>query len=346
MKPQPGEAFSSWLMRGERSKNPIPFIRAHEYIQKHLGPKSTPTIPASCLARLAKILSMHETLLKQEFPTTGNWLLLPDVQREYMCEQCLISDFRQHRQPAFRGLWAHVWYNVCQAHGCIMQSRSTVDPCKSLFNTLNDTHLSWGAVRGVSLSRDRYATWQMSRQEPPAYKLLKLMAYEFQRWYLNAVRNECFATGVGVVEATQEEFELFMSDILAVVGKKRQYPYDARSYISVLLDIKGWSTLSGDIWPDSDRLKLLCLDPAEHDPPIRMSMFALLGLFLKIHKCSIPWRIYTREKIFVEGVEKFWWGMGSELGLNKVYYTWLLDRSQNWAPAIRRSFAYLLTYRY
>lgn len=45
---------------------------------------------------------------------------------------------------------------------------------------------------------------------------------------------------IGDVElaASVPEFELFMDDILAIIGKKSTYPFDPRPYIAWLLDIK------------------------------------------------------------------------------------------------------------
>ncbi|OQR36616.1 hypothetical protein BWR59_02765 [Pseudomonas sp. Bc-h] len=345
IKPLPNESFSSWLIRGEQSRNKLPFIRAREQMLHYEAFDACQVIPPLYLDTVSRSLGSSPELLARTFQRSGNWLLLPPKQRNMMCEHCLIEDFRMNRQPTLRGEWAHLWFNVCPEHGWVLHETHSTDPAESLSKTLGDPLLDLGFIP-VWRKQTAYMVWQMTKLGTPAYKMLNLMACDFQRWYLNAVRSNRFVIGGETIDATPEQFEAFMDDLLAVIGKKRRYPYDERSYIARLLDIKSWSSFSADDSPSAGYENLLCFDPREHPPPVRMAMFALLGLLLKLPKCLHVWRVNTRSKVDGEGIERFWWGMHSDLGRNKAFYDWLQVRSAAWAPAIQKVFGYLLAYRY
>ncbi|WAH55929.1 hypothetical protein LZ023_23205 [Pseudomonas silvicola] len=338
IKPLDNELFSAWLLRGEASANPLPFARAREQLLKYNLSENNVPIPPRILSQIATTLNVSPTLLNHAFSPTGNWLVIPGIEREFMCEHCLIEDFKCHRQPTTRRLWGHLWFNVCLEHGGILKRLNSTEPAIALFNALDAI---WGPEI-VWRRHESYAVWQMRKVGPPSYKMLILMASAFQQWYLTAVHKNRFVIAGQVIDARQDQFELFMDDVLAIIGKKRRHPYDARSYIARLLDIKGWSTLSSDLSPSAGCERLLCFSPGEHTPPVRMAMFALLGLFIKIPGCMRIYLTSTRSRPYSDGVERLWWGMHSEVGFNQGYLAWLRDRSQAWAPSIKKSFNYLL----
>lgn len=75
------------------------------------------------------------------------------------------------------------------------------------------------------------------------------MALGFQKWYQRSVQRGNFV--VDGAEVGLSEMERFLSDLLAIIGKKRVYPGDPLPDIAQILRIKSWSTLSSSLPMDS-----------------------------------------------------------------------------------------------
>ncbi|KAL0630290.1 hypothetical protein Q9L58_010863 [Maublancomyces gigas] len=163
------------------------------------------------------------------------------------------------------------------------------------------------------------------------------MAWYFQCWYQACVQRGTVTIGDVELAASVPEFELFMDDILAIIGKKSTYPFDPRPYIAWLLDIKSYCSLRSNLRPEAGCEAFLCKDVGEHSAQVRMAMFALLGLFLKLPNCVCIWRL-SGVPIFDDNIERFWRSMHSDAVRMPSYLDWLKARADGWSAPIRAHF--------
>ncbi|MGH8389656.1 MAG: TniQ family protein [Pseudomonas sp.] len=347
LKPLPQEALSSWLSRGGQSRNYLPFLRAIDYLERCGVQDVDVTITAKVEESLSKILDLPIECLRRAFPVPGDWLKMPPVRRHQVCEYCLYDDYRSGRLPSLRTTWFYWWFNVCPVHGgLLLESRATTTPdfgtlaSTALFNILQQ-EIFIEQNRSWSLSGAR-SLWHRQNLAREPYKKLRLMALFFQGWYQASLQRGEFVIGNAKITATIDEWHLFMGDLLAIIGKKRSYPRDQKSYIARLLGIRSWSSLSTEISPSAGCEPFLCLDIGEHSTNIRMAMFALLGLFLKLPKCVYIWQLGMGSRLNDSHIERFWRGMHSDADRLPSYLQWLKKRSAGWNPVIEMHFRYLL----
>lgn len=349
LKPVHQEALSSWLVRGGQSKNYLPFLRAMDCLKRHGVQDSDVTLTVKVQEGLSKTLGLPSESLKRSFPVLGDWLKMPPFRRNQVCEHCLYDDFRSGRQPALRSTWFYWWFTVCPVHGCLLlASQSYADRGISASDALFYL-LQWDVL--MDRQQPWYAPWYAPRPFGPRrrrnrahepFKKLRFMALDFQRWYQVSLRRGEFVIGNAKITATIEEWHLFMGDLLAVIGKKRSYPLDRKSYIARLLDIKSWSSLSSNFSPVVGCEPFLCTDIGEHPPNIRMAMLALLGLFLKLPGCIHAWQLGRDSWLDDSHIERFWRGMHSDAERQPSYLQWLKKRAVGWNPLIEEHFRYLL----
>lgn len=131
-----------------------------------------------------------------------------------------------------------------------------------------------------------------------------------------------------------------MGDVLAIIGKKRSYPFDPPSYIARLLEIRSWSSLRSPLFPDAGCEAFLCNDIGEHAINIRMAMFAMLGLMLKIPRCLDVWCMFLGYK--PDDLRWQWEAMHSDAKRMPTYLDWLQTRGAAWSDPIKKHFGYLL----
>jgi hypothetical protein len=349
LKPVPQEALSSWLVRGGQSKNYLPFLRAMDCLKRHDVQDADIALTAKVEEVLSKTFGLPIECLRQSFPVLGDWLKIPPFRRNQFCEHCLYDDFRSGRQPSLRSTWFYWWFTVCPVHGCLLIDNPTLPISKSgisasdaLFNLLQ-----WGGLmdrygHAPWYTQKSFASWWRRYLSWAPFKKLRTMALCFQNWYLASIKREEFVIGSVKIKATIDEWQLFMGDLLAVIGKKRSYPFDRKSYIARLLDLKSWSTLSSSFSPVVGCEPFLCADIGEHSPNIRMAMFALLGLFLKLPGCIRVWQLGRKSMLDDSYIERFWRGMHSDAERQPSYLQWLKKRAVGWNPLIAEHFRYLL----
>lgn len=330
------------------SDNPVAFVRALEQLHACKFGEGNLISNESNLSVMAKALGVPARLLSHEFQSFGNWLLLKPDDRVFMCELCLMRDFRFGRPPTARHLWSHLWFNVCLEHDCLLKNVGSVKPRVGLFNSLDEIAflgLDVLMLEAFLTPEDLLIARRKSRKRSMFGKL-KMMALSFQQWYMMSLRKGKFLIADRLIVANPEQFNVFMDDMLAIIGKKRRYPADSKSYIAQLLHISQWSSLSSNLSSAAGCERLLCADVGEHPPPVRMAMFALLGLFMKIPLCVKIYSIDMRGRGEQDEIAKLWWGMHSEIGVNKGYLAWLRERALSWPLSIRRHFDYLLASHY
>ncbi|HGM4249608.1 TPA: hypothetical protein ACKPGA_001467 [Pseudomonas aeruginosa] len=129
-----------------------------------------------------------------------------------------------------------------------------------------------------------------------------------------------------------------MSDLLAVIGKKRSLVFDQRSYISQLLGIRTWCFLNTPLRPSDGCEAFLCLEPGEYPENIRMTIFALLGLLLRIPKCIWMWELGC----YKININNLWYTLLWDARRSPSYLDWLKGRADNWNPSVRAHFKHLL----
>lgn len=338
LKPVPQEAFSAWLGRGLRGKEPLPFLRATECLKQHGVNDADEPLTPPVVEAVSKVLGLSRECFKQTFTLPGDWLKASPKQRLRYCELCLLVDFCLHRQPTQRVTWFYWWFNVCPVHGCLLLEGESTSVSEALHSILRRNQ-ALGPFGGWTL-RSYIEKRQNLGREP--FKVLLLMALEFQQWYQHFVQRGTFL--VDGTEVGLAEMERFLSDLLAIIGKKRVYPGDPLPYIAQLLHIKSWCTLRSSLPIDSGCEPFLCLDPGEHASDIRMAMFAFLGLFLKLPFCVHLWPA-GRGPIDETSFAYIWIGMHSDAARVPSYFNWLRQRSEGWSEPVRTHFHYLLDYR-
>ncbi|MFJ4374835.1 hypothetical protein ACIP1T_19815 [Pseudomonas japonica] len=335
LKPVPQEAFSAWLERGLYGKQPLLFLQAKECLKHHGvedadAPLSPPVVEAVC-----KALGLPKEYFKQTFSLPGDWLKASPKKRFRYCEICLLLDFLFHRQPTARVTWFYWWFNVCPLHGCLLLEEESTSAPEALHSMIRKNQAlmpfdGWVIKsyikRRQNLSRD-------------SFKVLLLMALEFQQWYQHSVQRGTFLVDGAAVGLA--EMERFLSDLLAIIGKKRVYPGDPLPDIAQTLRIKSWCTLSSSLPIDSGCEPFLCLDPGEHSGDIRMAMFAFLGLLLKLPHCVHLWPA-GKGPINERWFAKIWIGMHSDARRVPSYFSWLRQRSEEWSEPVRIHFQYLI----
>lgn len=328
LKPIPDEAFSAWLGRGVRSKNPIPFECGARCLEG-LGIKDADGVLSSAAVEdLSRALGLSGESLRRSFPLPGCWLKAPSEGRLQFCEYCLLNDFCCDHQPTLRFTWFYWWFTVCPVHRTLLGEKESTSAPAALLSFIQ-----------FNQSLGQFALWTPNRLSwNYVFDRLVYMALDFQHWYLKSVqRGSCI---IGDVELPVGDVELAMGDILAIIGKKRSYPFDQRSYVAELLNIKSWCSLRSDLHPDSGCEPFLCLDVGEHPVNIRMAMFALLGLFLKLPRCVHMWGLGTGlSPRFIEGL---WSSMHRDAVRVPSYLAWFKQRSESWSAPVRAHFRYLL----
>lgn len=331
LKPIPGEAFSAWLGRGLRSKNPAPFRRAARCLERLGIEDADGVLSGAAVKDLSPALGLSSESLRRSFSLPGNWLKAPPERRLQFCEYCLLNDFCRDRQPTLRVTWFYWWFTVCPMHGTLLGEEDSTSAPAALLSVirlkLSIGHFAMWAPRGLS--------WHNS------FGRLMYMALVFQRWYQTSVQSETCIIGDVELAAGFAEVELVMGEILAIIGKKRSYPFDQRSLVAELLDIKSWCSLRSDLPPESGCGPFLCLDVGEHPVRIRMAMFALLGLLLKLPRCVHMWRL-GRGRLVDGDIERLWRGMHGDAVRVPSYLAWLRQRSDSWSAPVRAHFRYLL----
>lgn len=154
LKPIPQEAFSAWLARGLRTRNPAPFIRATSCL-KRLGVEDADGNLTRAVAEdLSMALGISNECLRRSFPLPGDWLKAPPERRLQFCELCLLNDFRCGRQPSSRITWFYWWFNVCPVHGCLLYIEDSTLASAALLSLIRlELSLSFfGAPDGVSIN--------------------------------------------------------------------------------------------------------------------------------------------------------------------------------------------------
>ncbi|MCQ9390194.1 TniQ family protein [Pseudomonas viridiflava] len=333
LKPVPGEAFSAWLGRGLRAKSPAPFRRAADCLERWGIQDANIPCSEEALKDFSEALGLTSESLLRTFSLPSDWLKAPAEERRQFCMACLINDFCCDRQPTSRIIWFYWWFTVCPVHGLLLYEEDSTSAPTALVSFLRNLsfagwRLSGRIERRSNLGRDMF-------------KRLLLMASAFQEWYLASVQRRTFIIGDVDLAASVAEVELVMADVLAIIGKKRSYPVDQRSYIAQLLGIKSWCSLRSDLSPEAGCEPFLCLDIREHNADIRMAMFALLGLFLKLPKCAHIWYLGQREPNNWQ-IEHLWRGMLCDAVRVPSYQAWFQQRSGCWCAHLRAHFHYLL----
>lgn len=349
LKPIPQEEFSTWLCRGVRSKNPTPFLRAADYL-KQLGVANFyECFSPSSVDGMAKALGVSSKILKHSFPMIGDWLRSAPGQDLRCCEECLYDDFCCGRDSTSRAAWHYWWCNVCPVHYCLLRDYKVASPSEMLSSIIKDQismefRPPW---ESADSSRQREAEKARKRINPlvrlrfTVYRNIMLTAVSFQHWYQSSIRQGVFVINGTYLEASAAEMGVFMSDLLAIIGKKRSYPFDDRAYIAQLLDIKSWCVLNTNMHPSEGCEPFLCLEPRVYPVDIRMAMFALLGLVLKLPDCLRAWEIGSRWAP-KEELKWLWPSMLWDARRSPSYLDWLKGRANNWSPHIQKHFSYLL----
>jgi hypothetical protein len=335
LKPVPNEAFSAWLNRGLRTYNPAPFRRALGCLEQRRITDADEPLGVAVMEELAPALGLSEESLRQSFSLPSDWLKAPPAKRVRFCERCLLDDFRSGLRPTLRINWFYWWLSVCPVHGYLLHASESTSAGKALFSFIQ--FYSWPSL-----------PWENVRPSNPrgnfrmtTFEKLRHMAWYFQYWYLACASLENVTIGDVKLPAKIFQIELVMADILAIIGKKRSYPFDQRSYIAQLLDIKSWCSLRSSLPPDAGCEPFLCLDLGEHDPEVRMAMFALLGLFLKLPQCVRIWFRGRREPCD-RRIEQLWLALLHEAVREPSYLAWFQQRSESWHAPLRTHFRYLL----
>lgn len=337
LKPIPQEAFSAWVTRGLRSKKPAPFIRATSCLKRLAVEDADGNLTRVVTDDLSMALGISSECLRRSFPLPGDWLKAPPERRMRFCEFCLLNDFRCGRQPSSRITWFYWWFNMCPVHGCFLSLEdSTSAPAALLSFVRFELSLKAFAQPMAFRSIEQRRRFPRSTRE-----MLRLMAWYFQCWYQDCVQRGTVIIGDVELAASLSEVELFMDDILAIIGNKRTYPFDSRPYIAWLLSIKSYSSLRSNLHPEVGCEAFLCKDMGEHSSEIRMAMFALLGLFLKLPNCVYIWRP-EGAPVYDGYIERLWRTVHSSAVRIPSYLDWLKHRADGWSAPIRAHFHYLL----
>ncbi len=336
LKPVPQEAFSAWLARGLRTRNPAPFIRATDCLKRLRVKDADGNLTRAVTEELSMALGISKECLRRSFPLPGDWLKAPPERRMQFCQLCLLNDFRCGRQPSLRINWFYWWFNVCPVHGCCLYIGDSTSAPAALLSIVQ-FDLPWRSFTHVAFqSTERGSSYRCSTRQ-----ILKHMAWHFQCWYQVCVHRGTVTIGDVELAASVPEIELLMDDILAIIGKKRIYPFDPRSQIAWLLNIKACCSLRSNLPPEAGCEAFLCKDVGEHSTQIRMAMFALLGLFLKLPNCVHMWQL-SGVPIYDNNIERFWRTMHSDAVRMPSYLDWLKERADGWSAPIRAHFRYLL----
>ncbi|WP_124320876.1 hypothetical protein [Pseudomonas chlororaphis] len=167
------------------------------------------------------------------------------------------------------------------------------------------------------------------------FYLLLIMALNFQCWYEASLIRKVFLIGNVKIEVATIEMESFMGDILAIIGKKRNIPFEERSFIAQLLNIQSWSSLNVSLPPNTGCEAFLCRDIGEHPALVRMAMFGLLGLFLKLPYCIEAWRLLLEPRIDDQIIQLLWREVltGGENG--SEYLDWLKKEQMVGVPPLK-----------
>lgn len=336
IKPIHDEIFLSWINRGLRSKRPTPFLQSEDYIN-HTGIKDIDFHLGSVIVKdLSGLLGLSTEKLVRTFLPFSHWLIMPRANRNVFCEHCLMEDFYYGRQPSTRISWCYWWFNICPVHLKTLTPINANSASEALLSLLKWTQPS-----------SKYAPWPAATprdrwRSRSRFTLLLSMALSFQQWYMASIVRKKILIGSKEIQATHREMEGFMGDILAIIGKKRNIPFEDGSLIAHLLDIRSWSSLNVSLPRDAGCEAFLCLDIGEHPPPVRMAMFGLLGLMLKLPYCMEAWRVLRDPRIDDEVVQWLWRDMlgGGEGLLGN--YDWLENRANGWSVAVKNQFCYLL----
>lgn len=336
LKPLPDEAFSAWLNRGLYSHNSVHFERALRWLDSR-GVDVDEPLDADFLEELAQTLGSSGEYLRQAFPKRRQWLKILPSQRMQFCQLCLYDDFRSNLRPTLRANWFHWWLTVCPVHGCLLHAGESTSAGDTLFSYIQFCSRLFGFA-GYDFRFDSRRYWGRLTM----FEKLQLMAWYFQRWYMGCVDTDSVRIGNVQLSVGVSEVEFVMSDILAILGKKCSYPFDQRSYIAQLLDIKSWCSLRSSLPPDAGCIPFLCLDVGEHSPDVRMAMFALLGLILKLPQCVRIWSSEKEEVIYNWLIANLWQGILHDGVRKPSYRAWFQERSDRWHVALRTHFFYLL----
>ncbi|WPO48690.1 TniQ family protein [Pseudomonas sp. S1Bt23] len=337
LKPVPQEAFSAWLGRGGCSRNPAPFMRASDCLKQSGVEDFDGEFTNALTEELSEALGLSSECLRRSFPLPGNWLKAPPERRLQFCELCLLHDFRCGRHPSLRITWFYWWLSVCPVHSCPLHTGDSISASEALFSFIQFNSVLKTYMQPPS---DRFVERQR-RARLTTISKLKFMAWHFQRWYLASVQRGTVIIGDVELAANVAEVELLMADMLAIIGKKRSYPFDRRSYIAELLDIKSWCSLRLDLPPDMGSEPFLGLDVGEHSSVIRMAMFALLGLFLKLPQSAHIWYLGSRGP-YDWSIEYLWRSLLYDAVRVPSYSEWFSQQSESWSAPIRTHFRYLL----
>ncbi|HEK1766291.1 TPA: TniQ family protein [Pseudomonas putida] len=341
LKPVVDESISGWIARGQHSKEPCLFFEAEDALCKFGATDADGDRSGSLRKRLAQIFGINDLLFDYLFFDYGAWLMHPPELRVCMCEFCLIEDFSNYRRPTTRSTWAYSWFNICPVHGQLISDLGSTVPSQAIANVLN--HYMGPTPRLLSRSIQRPLAIRKHKMiGSRVFKTLSMMAFYFQEWYISALKEGIVRMPGTKATVALTDFEIFMSDLIAIIGKKRSYPYHQKSYIARLLDIKGECSLSVRLSPSAGPEACLCFDANEHPPEVRMTMFALLGLFIGVTHCVRRWHQGEDFHIRRDNLDRLWWGMHSEVGVNLGYLEWLQNRSRNWNMAIKERYSHLL----
>jgi hypothetical protein len=227
LKPIVGESISGWIARGQHSKNPLLFDRAADAIEK-LGAADADESTSAVLRReLTRIFDLDSSLFDYLFSDYGSWLKHPANLRVDMCELCLFEDFSTYRRPTTRSMWAYSWFNICHAHGNLVSDLGSTIPSQAIANVLN--HYMGAIPRLSSLSMQGPLSVRKHRMiASRTFKTLSLMALYFQQWYISALKAGKVHIPGAVSTVALIDFEIFMSDLIAIIGKKTQLPLSSK----------------------------------------------------------------------------------------------------------------------
>lgn len=334
-KPVAQEAFSSWLGRGLRTKKPLPFLRAVACLKQLGVDDADGYFDPATVEELSKLLGLSDKCLKQTFYLPGDWLKAHPKERLNFCEFCLLDDFRYHRQPSSRITWFYWWFNVCPVHGCPLTATNNASAPSALHSII---HEKVAAEPFTQWTSHRPIEWRRNLGREP-YKKLLLMALYYQDWYQASLRRGAFVIDKVEISVSISEMEIVMGDVLAIIGKKRNYPFDPPHYIAQLLGIKSWCSLRSDVRPEEGCEPFLCLTPEEHSAVIRMSIFALLGYLLRLPYCLKVWTPRGDPK---QQIQQHWRRMYNDAARRPSYLEWLNQRASNWSVPAQAHFRYLL----
>lgn len=336
LKPIHQESLSSWLNRGSYASNSMPFLRAMDCIKRNDIEDIDAMVLRANVDSVSKALGISSQDLMRNFPLVSSWLKVPSIGRCHFCEYCLIDDFRSGRRPSSRTLWSYWWFTICPVHERLLIEATSTSASQALFSAIKN-------YASLDFIPQRAAPWPPVRQRLWGGRLSKAlfyMALYFQRWYQASLKNNSFHIDNVEIVASSTEMELMMGDVLAIIGKKRSYPFDPPSYIAQLLGIKSWSSLRSPLFPDAGCEAFVCKDIGEHTVEIRMAMFAMLGLVLKLPRCLDVWCMLLGYKS--DDLRWQWEAMHSDARRVPTYLDWLQTRGVAWNDPIKKHFAYLL----